>query len=79
MPDLLRQYRRGGTDEVLCLDPAGTSTFDTRPETGRARLPCRRAEEIFEENTRLPAAPSPHPTTSRTWTAGRFTGYGTVP
>ncbi|MFD3731480.1 hypothetical protein, partial [Streptomyces sp. NPDC058632] len=23
--------------------------------------------------------PSPHPTTSRTWTAGRFTGSGTVP
>ncbi|MFD7866040.1 hypothetical protein [Streptomyces sp. NPDC059783] len=49
------------------------------PETGRARLSYRRAEEIFEENTRLLANPSPHPTTSRIWTAGRFTGYVTVP
>ncbi|MET9919573.1 hypothetical protein ABZZ04_21130 [Streptomyces sp. NPDC006435] len=77
MPDLLRQYRRGGTDEVLCLDPAGTPTFDARPETGRARLPCRRAEEIFEENTR----PPPRLTRRHRGpgTAGRFTGYGPVP
>jgi hypothetical protein len=29
--------------------PAGTPTLDVCPETGRGRLYCRRAEEIFEE------------------------------
>ncbi|MEV5082568.1 site-specific integrase [Streptomyces sp. NPDC056159] len=33
--------------------PARTPTLDTCPVTGRARLSYRRAEEIFEENTRL--------------------------
>ncbi|WP_406739354.1 hypothetical protein OG365_37155 [Streptomyces sp. NBC_00853] len=33
--------------------PAGTPTLDVCPETGRARLPYHRAEEIFEENARL--------------------------
>ncbi|MFB7091103.1 site-specific integrase [Streptomyces sp. NPDC056296] len=33
--------------------PAGTPTLDVCPETSRARLSYRRAEEIFEENTRL--------------------------
>jgi integrase/recombinase XerD len=33
--------------------PAGTPTLDVCPETGRARLSYRRAEEVFEENTRL--------------------------
>ncbi|WP_331748122.1 hypothetical protein OG520_41005 (plasmid) [Streptomyces sp. NBC_00984] len=32
-------------------------TLDVCPETGRARLSHRRAEEIFEEKTRLPASP----------------------
>ncbi|MFE5028267.1 site-specific integrase [Streptomyces sp. NPDC056656] len=36
---------------------AGTPTLDVCPETGRARLSYRRAEEIFEENTLLPANP----------------------
>ncbi|WP_405674945.1 hypothetical protein OG292_03495 [Streptomyces sp. NBC_01511] len=31
------------------------------PETGRARLSYRRAEEIFEENTRLLANPLASP------------------
>ncbi|MFD8827645.1 hypothetical protein ACFV1C_35535 [Streptomyces sp. NPDC059605] len=39
---------------------------------------CRRAEETFEENTRLPATPSSRPTASRTWTGGRSTGSGTA-
>ncbi|MFE4756546.1 transposase [Streptomyces mirabilis] len=33
--------------------PGGTPTRDVCPETGRARLSYRRAEEIFGENTRL--------------------------
>nr|WTA00828.1 site-specific integrase [Streptomyces sp. NBC_00857] len=37
--------------------PAGTPTLDVCPETGRSRLSYRRAEEILEENTRLPANP----------------------
>ncbi|MGD3111498.1 site-specific integrase [Streptomyces sp. YGL11-2] len=39
--------------------PAGTSTLDVCPENGRARLSYRRAEEVFEENTRLLANPQP--------------------
>ncbi|MEU1667120.1 site-specific integrase [Streptomyces sparsogenes] len=35
--------------------------MDVRPETGQARLSYRRAEEIFEENTRLPANPLASP------------------
>ncbi|MFB7056575.1 site-specific integrase [Streptomyces vinaceus] len=41
--------------------PAGMPTSDVRPETGRARLTYRRAEEIFEENTRLLANPLASP------------------
>lgn len=41
--------------------PAGTPTLDVCPETGRARLAYRRAEEIFEENTRLLANPLASP------------------
>ncbi|MEV2198307.1 site-specific recombinase [Streptomyces phaeochromogenes] len=41
--------------------PAGTPTLDVCPETGRARLSYRRAEEIFEENTRLLANPLASP------------------
>ncbi|MFE4777236.1 site-specific integrase [Streptomyces sp. NPDC056713] len=40
---------------------AGTPTLDVCPETGRARLSYRRAEEIFEENTRLLANPPASP------------------
>jgi integrase/recombinase XerD len=49
------------------------------PETGRARLSCRRAEEIFEENTRLPADPLASPDDIEDLTAGRSTGSATVP
>ncbi|MFI1049633.1 site-specific integrase [Streptomyces griseoruber] len=41
--------------------PAWTSTLDVCPETGRARLSYRRAEEIFEENIRLLANPLASP------------------
>ncbi|MFF4756897.1 hypothetical protein ACWD5R_44660 [Streptomyces sp. NPDC002514] len=60
--------------------PAGTPSLDVCEETGRARLSYRRAEEIFEENTRLLAnlLASPRtPRTPRTWTAGPCTGCGT--
>jgi hypothetical protein len=36
-------------------------------ETSRALLPYRRAEEIFEENTRLLANFSPHPYQDPGW------------
>ncbi|MGA4838133.1 hypothetical protein [Streptomyces sp. G45] len=48
--------------------PAGIPTLDVCPETGRARLSYRRAEEIFEEHTRCwptPSAPRRSDTTSR--------------
>ncbi|GGV57086.1 site-specific integrase [Streptomyces spectabilis] len=41
--------------------PARTPTLDVCPATGRARLSYRRAEEIFEENTRLLANPLASP------------------
>ncbi|MFE3431145.1 hypothetical protein [Streptomyces sp. NPDC059171] len=42
------------------------------------RLSYRRAEEIFEENTRLLANPLASPD-DIDWTAGRFTGSATAP
>ncbi|MEU9182738.1 hypothetical protein AB0C90_39285 [Streptomyces sp. NPDC048550] len=41
--------------------PAGTPSLDVCPETGRARLSYRRAEEIFEYATRLLANPLASP------------------
>ncbi|MEU5512630.1 tyrosine-type recombinase/integrase [Streptomyces fungicidicus] len=41
--------------------PARTPTLDVCPVTGRARLSYRRAEEIFEESTRLLANPLASP------------------
>ncbi|MGW3563026.1 hypothetical protein ACWDSL_03825 [Streptomyces sp. NPDC000941] len=49
------------------------------PETGRARLSYRRAEEIFEENTRLLANPLASPEDIEHLEAGRSTGSATVP
>jgi hypothetical protein len=54
----------GGSGPLFLTDrqaAAGTPTFDVCPETGRARLSYRRAEEIFEENTRLLANPLASP------------------
>ncbi|GAA2350327.1 hypothetical protein [Streptomyces violaceusniger] len=79
MPRLIARRTRGPLFLTDRKAPAGTPTLDVCLETGRARLSYRRAEEIFEENTRLLANPTPHPTTSRAWTAGRFTRYVTVP
>ncbi|WP_251064572.1 hypothetical protein [Streptomyces sp. ISL-44] len=55
--------------------PAGTPTLDVCPETGRARLSYHRAEEIFEENTRLLANPLASPEDLETldgWTLHRL-------
>lgn len=41
--------------------PPGAPAPDACPKTGRARLSYRRAEEIVEENTRLPADPLASP------------------
>ncbi|WP_256964973.1 DNA polymerase Y subunit UmuC family protein [Streptomyces griseiscabiei] len=41
--------------------PAGTATLNVCEETSRARLSYRRAEEIFEESTRLLANPLARP------------------
>ncbi|GAU71348.1 hypothetical protein SSP35_35_00160 [Streptomyces sp. NBRC 110611] len=57
--------------------PSGTATLDVCPETRHARLPYRRAEEIFEENTGLLANPLTS-RTSRTWTAGSCTDSATL-
>lgn len=51
------------------------------PDTGRARASCRRAEEILEENIRLPANPLVSPEYIEAldgWTLPP-PGYGTVP
>jgi integrase/recombinase XerD len=79
LPRLIARRTRGPLFLTDSKAPAGTPTPDVCPETGRARLSYRRAEEIFEENTRLLATRSPHPRTSRTWTAGPSTGFATVP
>lgn len=62
---LLPRLMAGRTHGPLFLTdrkaPARTATLDTCPVTGRARLSYRRAEEIFEESTRLLANPLASP------------------
>lgn len=53
LPRLIARRARGPLFLTDRKAPAGTPTLDVCPETGRARLSYRRAEEIFEENTRL--------------------------
>lgn len=58
LPRLIARRTRGPLFLTDRKAPAGTPTLDVCPETGRApRLSYRRAEEIFEENTRLPGNP----------------------
>ncbi|MEV7866229.1 site-specific integrase [Streptomyces sp. NPDC088124] len=57
LPRLIARRTRGPLFLTDRRAPAGTPTLDVCPETGRARLSNRRAEEIFEEDTRLPASP----------------------
>ncbi|MER6535761.1 site-specific integrase [Streptomyces sp900105755] len=57
LPRLIVRRTRGPLFLTNRKAPAGTPTLDVCPETGRARLSYRRAEEIFEENTRLLANP----------------------
>lgn len=61
LPRLIGRRTRGPLFFTNCKAPAGTPTLDVCPETGRARLSYRRAEEIFEENTRLLANPLASP------------------
>ncbi|PWI06975.1 site-specific recombinase [Streptomyces sp. NWU339] len=61
LPRLIAGRTRGPLFLTGRRAPAGTPTLDVCPETGRARLSYRRAEEIFEENTRLPANPLASP------------------
>ncbi|MFE9068807.1 tyrosine-type recombinase/integrase [Streptomyces violaceusniger] len=52
LPRLVARRTRGPLFLTDRKAPAGMPTLDVCPETGRARLSYRRAEEIFEENTR---------------------------
>ncbi|WP_244189851.1 site-specific integrase [Streptomyces incarnatus] len=61
LPRLIARRTRGPLFLTGRKAPAGTPTLDVCPETGRTRLSYRRAEEIFEENTRLPANPLASP------------------
>ncbi|MFE9890641.1 hypothetical protein [Streptomyces scopuliridis] len=61
LPRLIAGRARGPLLLTGRKAPAGTPTLDVCPETGRARLSYRRAEEIFEENTRLLANPLASP------------------
>ncbi|MEJ1202486.1 MULTISPECIES: site-specific recombinase [unclassified Streptomyces] len=66
LPRLTARRTRGPLIITDRKAPAGTPTLDVCPETGRARLSYPRAEEIFEEGTRLWPTLSPRPRTSRT-------------
>ncbi|MFF7652467.1 tyrosine-type recombinase/integrase [Streptomyces sp. NPDC007983] len=57
LPRLIARRTRGPLFLTDRKAPAGTPTLDVCEETDRARLSSRRAEEIFEENTRLLANP----------------------
>ncbi|WP_030773795.1 tyrosine-type recombinase/integrase [Streptomyces albidoflavus] len=61
LPRLIARRTRGPLFLTDRKAPAGTPTLDVGSETGRARLSYRRAEEIFEENTRLLANPLASP------------------
>jgi integrase/recombinase XerD len=61
LPRLIARRTRGPLFLTDRKAPAGTPTLDVCPETGRGRLSYRRAEEIFEENTRLLANPLASP------------------
>lgn len=61
LPRLIACRTRGPLFLTDRKAPAGTLTLDVCPETGRARLSHRRAEEIFKENTRLLANPLASP------------------
>ncbi|MFC8877204.1 tyrosine-type recombinase/integrase [Streptomyces ardesiacus] len=61
LPRLIAGRTRGPLFLTDRKAPARTPTLDTCPVTGRARLSYRRAEEIFEESTRLLANPLASP------------------
>ncbi|MFJ5725708.1 tyrosine-type recombinase/integrase [Streptomyces sp. NPDC093149] len=57
LPRLISGRTRGPLFLTGRKAPAGTATLDVCEETSRARLSYRRAEEIFEQSTRLLANP----------------------
>ncbi|MFI5687660.1 site-specific recombinase [Streptomyces sp. NPDC051636] len=61
LPRLIAGRTRGPLFLTGRKAPAGTPSLDVCPETGRARLSYRRAEEIFEYATRLLANPLASP------------------
>ncbi|MFE0645027.1 site-specific integrase [Streptomyces sp. NPDC058877] len=61
LPRLISRRTRGPLFLTDRKAPAGTPMLDVCPETGRARLSYRRAEEIFEYATRLLANPLASP------------------
>ncbi|MFE9313083.1 hypothetical protein ACIQCF_36340 [Streptomyces sp. NPDC088353] len=61
LPRLIARRTRGPLFLTHRKAPAGTPTLDVCPETGRARMSYRRAEEIFEGSTRLLANPLASP------------------
>lgn len=61
LPRLTARRTRGPLFLTDRKAPSGAPTLDVCPETGRARLSYRRAEEIFEKNTRLLANPLASP------------------
>ncbi|MEV4868001.1 hypothetical protein [Streptomyces syringium] len=61
LPRLIAGRTRGPLFLTSRKAPAGTATLDVCPVTGRARLSYRRAEEMFEETTRLLANPPGSP------------------
>lgn len=61
LPRLIAGRTRGPLFLTGRRAPAGTPTLNVCEETGRARISYRRAEEIFEQPTRLPANPPARP------------------
>ncbi|MFC8739214.1 tyrosine-type recombinase/integrase [Streptomyces sp. NPDC057144] len=61
LPSLIAGRTRGPLFLTDRRAPARTPSLDICPATGRARLSYRRAEEIFEESTRLLANPLASP------------------
>ncbi|MFF3543299.1 hypothetical protein ACFYXD_15815 [Streptomyces platensis] len=79
LPRLIARRTRGPLFLTDRKAPAGTPTLDVCP---RPTGPGSPTAALRRSSRRTPGCwqtPSPRPTTSRTWTAGRFTGYVTVP
>ncbi|MFJ2854554.1 hypothetical protein [Streptomyces rubiginosohelvolus] len=79
LPRLIARRTRGPLSLTDRKAPAGTPTLDL---CRRPAGPGSRTAALRRSLRRTPGCwptPSPHPTTSRNWTAGRSTGSATVP